>query len=132
MALAQLQEGVLRIGTSALPYYTLPVTAAQTSTDAYVEVVGSAADLGPFDIAAITCVCATKAVTVKLQGANFSDFRDAADVAEQALAIGETKTLLPNTFGTVSQRYLRAVVKSTVAGQHGTVTAQGVVKRSLR
>lgn len=125
-----LTEELVHAGSNRFPCFVLPRTAAVASTDTKTAFPGTVVDAAAFDYAAFTFeVTSGKAVTVYIQAASFEDFSDAVDVASANMSDGERLALQPNITGIVCARFLRAAIKSTETGQHGTVRVFGVFKR---
>lgn len=122
-------ETFVQVGSARMPGYVLePVSQVSTNSDTLLA--GTALDISPFDLASVSLKAATKAITFTVQTANFSDFADALQVYGGSVAAGGNASFLINGTGKVIARYIRVLIKSTAAGQHGTGTVAMVFKRS--
>lgn len=98
----------------------------QASTNAWVVVAGSAADLRPWRSLSYTIVVADASVNWEVFGANRSDYGDEASVKASAAVAAAGKDTYAVAQAPYS--YYRIKIKSTVADTPGSAGVYGIAK----
>lgn len=122
-------ETFVQAGSARIPGYVLE-TITQLSTNSDTLVAGTLLDVSPFDLMSISLKAATNAITFTVQGANFSDFSDASSLYGGSIAAGASAHFTPSGTGKIITRFVRVLIRSTVAAAHGTASVAMVFKRS--
>ena len=100
--------------------------AAQASTNAYADVVGSTLDTQLFGSVSYTLVNAAQTITWRVLGANASDFSDSVIVQAAADVLAAASASYSATVAV--WRYYKVQIIDKVGGTHGTVTVRGIAK----
>lgn len=99
---------------------------AQASANDYAALDGSESDARPWTSLSYNIKAATNTISWKVEGANSADFSDATEVqAEADVTAGSVGTYATSQ---AVYAYYRVMIKSKVAGNHGTVTCYGILK----
>lgn len=126
-----IQEVSQRIGNTTLYSYLIPLTQAQTSTNSDAVISDTEVDAGPFDFMGIGAIVTANSIIITVEAANTANFSDKGIIHTETLTVG-THAVLTQNNGFLSHRFVRVLIRSAVAGAHGTARVSIHFKKKRR